>query len=226
MRPAKSRIGGAGSEAAGSVAPEFASDDQFVSYAAFQSITRRFTREEFLQFIDSERERSDKGRDDQRHRREHEEIKNQLRRIREPQVRRQVEVVFACDFDVPCGFRCGSSISADQFYVVREFDKFALCCKTCATTKETAGCGTDERIMTRYRADAWILYHGRNVRGHCYHCGPESRKMHVLLTAWHAGHDIPDSKNGSREATNMAPLHAGCNRDQGVETFKEYQEDY
>ena len=108
----------------------------------------------------------------------------------------------------------------------REFDKFTLCCQTCATTKETAGCGTDERIMTRYRADAWILYHGRNVRGHCYHCGPESRKMHVLLTAWHAGHDIPDSKNGSREATNMAPLHAGCNRDQGVETFKEYQEDY
>jgi 5-methylcytosine-specific restriction endonuclease McrA len=54
------------------------------------------------------------------------------------------------------------------------------------------------------------------------HCGPDSTKMHFLLTAWHAGHDVARAHGGSNDEQNLSPLHARCNQDQGTETFDEY----
>ena len=200
--------------------PDLACDKQFVSYATFYTKVCRLNAENFVRFIEKERERRTVEE-----RRTAEERRVSIRRIRERDVRREVEVVFDNDFDAPCGFDCGQQISADRFFVVRDADDFTLCCRKCCTSKGAQGLGTLKRIMSRLRFRAWTKCHGRNIRGHCMHCGPDSTKMHFLLTAWHAGHDIARSHGGSSDEGNLSPLHSRCNIDQGTETFDEYNRD-
>ena len=198
--------------------PDLAASEQFISFAATQAIHQGMDGPALARFVIAAQAREDARTDAER-----EKAKAERRRIREPDVRAEVEVVFDEAFDVPCGYACGAQISAVHYFVVREGDEFTLCCRSCRLAKAKEGCGTTKRIMKPSRARCWINRHGRNIRGCCHHCGPASRTtIHVLLDGWHAGHDEARSKRGSTHEANLAPLHPRCNLDQGVETFEEY----
>jgi hypothetical protein len=214
--------------------PGLAANEQFISFAANQAIYQGMDGPAFARFVIVAREEAKTEREEAKAEREEakadrEEAKAEAkanaerRRIREPDVRAEVEVVFDEAFDVPCGYACGAQISAVHYFVVREGDEFTLCCRSCCLAKAKDGCGTTKRIMKPSRARCWINRHGRNIRGCCHHCGPASRTtMHMLLDGWHAGHDEAKSKGGSTAEGNLAPLHPRCNHDQGVETFEDY----
>jgi len=198
--------------------PDLAASEQFISFAATQAIHQGMDGPAFARFVIAAR-----AREEAKAEREEAKAKAERRRIREPDVRTEVEIVFDEAFDVPCGYACGAQISAVHYFVVREGDEFTLCCRSCCLAKAKEGCGTAKRIMKPSRARCWINRHGRNIRGCCHHCGPASRTTtHVLLDGWHAGHDEARSKRGSTHEANLAPLHPRCNLDQGVKTFEEY----
>jgi 5-methylcytosine-specific restriction endonuclease McrA len=207
--------------------PSMATNPTSVSYLAAQAMHRQMDTSTFLTFLAKEREfdESNAARVEAKAVREHEENKaaRRRRRIREPELRLEMETVFGADFEAPCDFDCGRVVNATFFHVARVNDELHVCCRECYLVKRREGVGTRRMRMTPARVRCWMGRHGSSVVGHCFHCGPSPRgAMHVLLDPWHAGHDIAQSKGGTTEATNLAPLHAQCNRNQGTESFDEY----
>ena len=199
-----------------------ASNPKAVSYMAAQAMYRQMDASTFLTFVCEERKTALEERKITLKEARLEKAARGRRRIREPELRTEMETVFGENFQALCDFDCGSVVNATLFHVARVDDELHICCRECYQVKRREGAGTRKMRMTPARVRCWMGRHGSKVLGNCFLCGPTSRKMHVLLDPWHASHDIARSKGGSAEATNLAPLHAQCNRNQGVQSFDDY----
>jgi len=65
-------------------------------------------------------------------------------------------------------------------------------------------------IPKRVRSIVWEKYIGKKWKGSCYvkWC---NNKFNVLSSSWHVGHDIPESKGGSLNISNLRPICSDCN---------------
>ena len=193
-----------------SLPPALQDDDRFVGYAARRAVGMQQTAKQFFAWVDREEER----------RAEEKRIKG--RRIRERDVRNCVDENFSENFDTPCSYNCGTTISVDRFYVVRDGDMLNTSCSKCYRKELKMGKPGKVRVADRARIKTWLRHNGRHVEGNCFHCGEDGRPIHFYLDSWHAGHDVAASNGGGRDEKNMAPMHPTCNWDQGIRTFADY----
>ena len=209
-----------------SLPPSMQQEERFIEYATRRAVGTRQTTEEFYAWVDREEEKNNreeekKNRDEEKKTREEEE-KRKVRRIRERDVRIVVDEVFSNKFEAPCSYECGSTITVDRFYVVRDGDLFNASCSKCYRRELKAGKPGKARVADRARSKTWLRHNGMRVEGNCIHCGEAGRSIHFYLDSWHAGHDIAAANGGERNEHNMAPMHPTCNWDQGKVSFAEY----
>ena len=222
--PAQSSFGDACKLIVSFLPPNLARDPQFISYAAGRALRGGMSADEFDEWTEK---KSDAMREDKKVDLENKKVELEIRTIDrttiiETDVRCEVSCVFSDTFDAPCGFKCGSNISVDCFYMLRRGDEFTLCCANCSEKKGDHADGRAKRVKDNNKSLAWQRYHGRAVRAPCYICGDRQPGMHFYLDEWHAGHDVSRKKRGSNKPENLAPIHPGCNRRQGQQTFDEY----
>ena len=204
--------------------PNLARDPQFICYAAGRALRGGMSADEFDEWAEK---KSNEMREDKKVELEDKKVELEMRTIErttiiETDVRCEVSCVFSDTFDAPCGFKCGSNISVDCFYMLRRGDEFTLCCANCSEKKGDHADGRAKRVKDENKSLAWQRYHGKAVRAPCFICGGRQPSMHFYLDEWHAGHDVPRKKRGSNKPENLAPIHPGCNRRQGQMTFNEY----
>jgi len=86
-------------------------------------------------------------------------------------------------------------------------------------------------IPKRVRSMVWEKYIGKKWKGSC-NVNWCNNKFNVLSSSWHVGHDIPESKGGSLNISNLRPICSDCNIGMGnnysiqewSSTFKDAEE--
>lgn len=68
----------------------------------------------------------------------------------------------------------------------------------------------------------WIEYIGKKMEGYCYCC--EIRK--ITFTNFEVGHNIPISKGGTDEISNLRPVCKQCNSGMRTTVLEEYKRKY
>jgi hypothetical protein len=68
-------------------------------------------------------------------------------------------------------------------------------------------------IPKRVRSMVWQKYVGKKWKGECYveWCNNEF----TVLSSWHVGHNIPESRGGTLKISNLRPICADCNLGMG-----------
>lgn len=70
-----------------------------------------------------------------------------------------------------------------------------------------------QNIPKHVREIVWKKNIGKRWKGKCF--VPWCDNKFTVLSSWHVGHNIPESKGGSLEINNLKPICSDCNLGMG-----------
>jgi len=82
-----------------------------------------------------------------------------------------------------------------------------------------------KRIPKRIREMVWKTYIGKKWKGKCHVSWCDN--VMTILSSWHVGHNVPESKGGELTIENLRPICADCNLGMGCQySVEEWSETF